>query len=164
MIQQNAGAPPAPLLVRNVLSDLLGRDVTVAAADPVLTADLPTTTVAAYVDTSLRLSAVIGLDLSLAAVTGAALGLLPPAGADIAIEEGFLSAALADNVREVCNVLSGILNRLSPIHHRLHQVYLPGEDVPSDVAARLLALGARLDLRVDVHRYGAGRFSVSLAA
>jgi hypothetical protein len=163
MIQQNAGMTPAPLAVRNLLAELLGREVTVAPAEPLRVADLPTTVVALYVNDSLTMNAVIGLDLPLAAFCGAALGLLPAGGAEDCIEEKALSPLLAENVTELCNVLTALLNRAGGAHHRLHRVYLPGDELPADAAARLLAIGQRLDLDVDVSRYGSGRFSLSLA-
>ncbi|PZM95710.1 MAG: hypothetical protein DIU79_06790 [Actinobacteria bacterium] len=155
---------PSAHAVRNMFEDLLGREVTVSDAAPVLLEDLPKTVVALYVDESTRLTAVMGLDLPLAAYAGAALGLLPVGGAEDCIEEGQLSPVLAENVTELCNVLTGLLNREegNP-RSKLHQVVVPGESVPQDAAAYLLALGRRIDLRVDVSRYGAGRFSLALA-
>jgi hypothetical protein len=154
---------PALLPVRNLLEDLLGREVTVSYADPVVKDDLPTTVVAVYVDSAPRLVAVIGLDLPLAAYAGAALGLMPAGGAEDSIEDKELSPTLAENVRELLNILTGLLNREGVPHVKLYGVHLPGEAVPSDAAAHLLALGRRLDVQVEIARYGAGRLSLSLA-
>lgn len=154
---------PASLAVRNLLEDLLGREVTVTPADPVVAKDLPGTVVAVYVGDHLKLAAVLGLDLSLAAYAGAALGLLPAGGAEDAIEEKNLPPALAENVRELCNILTSLLNREGAPHVKLDRVLLPGEPVPNDAAAHLLAIGRRLDLGVQVARYGGGRLSLSLA-
>jgi hypothetical protein len=46
---------------------------------------------------------------------------------------------------------------------KLYQVVYPGMPLPSDARAHLLALGRRLDLTVEVARYGKGKFSISLA-
>ncbi|MEV1289843.1 hypothetical protein [Micromonospora sp. NPDC049679] len=147
-----------------MLEDLLGREVTVSPADPVVAKDLPTTVVALYVDSTSRLSAVLGLELSLAAYAGAALGLLPPGGAQDCIEEKELSPVLAENVTELCNILTGLLNREEGTpRSKLHQVFLNGGALPADASAHLLALGRRVDLRVEVARYGGGRFSLALA-
>lgn len=154
---------PASLAIRNLLEDLLGREVTVSPADPVVAKDLPGTVVAIYVGDNQHLVGVLGLDLSLAAYAGAALGLLPAGGAEDAVKEKSLPPALAENVRELCNILTSLLNREGAPHVKLHQVVLPGEQLPSDAAAHLLAIGRRLDLHVDVTRYGAGKFSLSLA-
>jgi hypothetical protein len=153
---------PASLAVRNMLEDLLGRDVTVAPADPVVGSDLAKTTIAVYVDRNLRMAGVLGLDLRLAANAGAALGLLPIGAVEDAVQLGGLTAMLAENVGELCNVFTGLLNRDGGPHVKLHQVFEPGELPPSDVSAQLLALGNRMDLAVDVSRYGGGMLSVSL--
>lgn len=154
---------PAPLAVRNMFEDLLGREVAVNPANAVVAKDIPRTLVAVYADRSNRLAAVLGLDLPLAAYAGAALGLMPVGGAQDSIEDKELYPVLAENIRELCNVLTGLLNREGAPHLKLHQVYLPGEQPPNDAAAHLLALGRRVDLQVEVSRYGAGRFSLTLA-
>ena len=60
-------------------------------------------------------------------------------------------------------MLTGLLNRDGGPHVKLYQVFDPGE-LPPATPANLLALGRRIDLKVDVARYGGGKFSVSLAA
>jgi hypothetical protein len=156
-------ALPASLAIRNLLEDLLGRDVTVSAADPLVADALKRTVAAVYVDNFAKMTAVIGLELPLAAYAGAALGLMPAGGAQDCIEDGVLSPVLAENVTELCNVLTSLLNREGSPHLKLYKVYLPPESLPSDVQARMLALGNRSDLLVEVARYGKGRFSLSLA-
>ena len=156
-----ANALPASLAIRNLLEDLLGRDVTVNAADPPVVADLKRTVSAVYVDAATRMVAVIGLDLALAAYAGAALGLMPVGGAQDCLEDGVLSPMLAENVGELFNVLTSLLNREGGPHVKLYRVYQPPEPLPNDVQAQLLALGNRTDLLVEVARYGKGRFSLS---
>jgi hypothetical protein len=156
-------ALPASLAIRNLLEDLLGRDVTVSNADPLVADALKRTVVAVYVDSSTKMSAVIGLELSLAAYAGAALGLMPAGGAQDCIEDGVLSPVLAENVTELCNVLTSLLNREGSPHLKLYKVYLPPEQPPNDVQALLLALGNRSDLMVEVARYGKGKLSLSVA-
>ena len=156
-------ALPAALAIRNLIGDLLGRDVTVNPADPLVSADLPRTVTAVYVDGSIRMSAIIGLDLSLAAYAGAALGLMPPGGAEDCIEDGVLSPIIAENVSELFNVMTSLLNRAGSRHLKLYKVILPPETAPTDAQSLLLAWGNRLDLEVEVARYGKGRFSLSVA-
>ena len=155
-------ALPASLAVRNLLEDLLGRDVTVNPADPPVVADLKRTVTALYVDGSTRMVAAIGLDLPLAAYAGAALGLMPVGGAEDCLEDGVLSPMLAENVGELFNVLTSLLNREGGPHVKLYKVYLPPEQLPTDVQALMLALGNRTDLMVEIARYGKGKFSLSL--
>ena len=154
---------PAPLAVRNLFEDLLGRDVNVSPGDPMTAENLPTGVIAIYTDTSQQLYAVLGMTLSLAANAGAALGLLPPGAAEDSIEEKTLFPNLAENVFELCNVFTSLLNREGAPHVKLYQVIYPGMDLPNDARAHLLALGKRLDLTIEVSRYGKGKFSLSLA-
>jgi hypothetical protein len=154
---------PASLTIRNLLEDLLGREVTVSMANPPVAADLRRMIMAVYTDSSTKMVAVIGLELPLAAYSGAALGLMPPGGAEDCIEEGALSPVLVENVAELCNILTSLFNHEGGPHVKLYKVYTPPEPAPGDATALLLALGNRIDLTVEVARYGKGRLSLSLA-
>jgi hypothetical protein len=149
--------------VRSMLEDLLGREITVTPTDPVTARDLPGLVVAMYVDGTGRLAAVLGMDLTLAAYAGAALGLMPPGAAKDSIEEKKLSPMLTENVQELCNILTGLLNREGTPHLTLYRVVTPGGELPTDAAAHLLALGHRLDMKVEISRYGGGVFALALA-
>ncbi len=154
---------PAPLTVRNLFEDLLGRDCNVAPADPMTGDDLKLAAVAIYTDRAQQIHGVLGMTLPLAANVGAALGLLPPGAAEDSIDEKQLFPNLAENVFELCNVLTSLLNREGAPHVKLHQVVYPGMPLPTDARAHLLALGRRLDLTIEVSRYGKGKLSLSLA-
>jgi hypothetical protein len=154
---------PGSLAVRNLFEDLLGRDVTVSPGSPLEQADLKTATVAIFTNTSQQIYAVLGMQLALAANAGAALGLLPAGAAEDAVDEKKLTPALAENVFELCNVLTSLLNVEGAPHVKLYQVVYPGDSIPNDAVAHLMALGRRLDLTVEVARYGKGKFSLSLA-
>ncbi|WP_344169145.1 hypothetical protein [Pilimelia columellifera] len=146
-----------------MIEDLMGRQVDVTPGDPFKTDDLPSSVVALYADDMKKLVAVIGLDLPLAAYAGAALGLMPVGGAEDAVTDRKLSPALLENVSELCNILAGLLNREGGPHVRLHQVVAPGDSLPNDAAAYLLAVGRRLDVNVTISRYGGGRLAIALA-
>ena len=154
---------PASLAVRSLFEDLLGRDCTVGPGEPLTANDLATATVAIYTDNAQQIYGVLGMELSLAANVGAALGLLPAGAAEDSVDEKQLFPNLAENVFELCNVLTSLLNRDGVPHVRLHQVVYPGMALPADARAHLLALGRRLDLTIEVSRYGKGRLSLSLA-
>jgi hypothetical protein len=147
--------------VRDMLSDMFGRDVDVSPGVPPLAADLVKTTVAVFADDHYHLAAVLGMDLQLSAFSAAAIGLIPAGAAQDCIEDRELSQALRENVFEVCNMLGGLLNRDGFPHVRMDKVVYPGETPPNDAAGRLLALGNRLDLQVKITGYGAGRFWLS---
>lgn len=154
---------PGALDVRNVFEDLLGRDVEVKPGVPLTADDLATSVVAVFVDNAQQLYAVLGMQLTLAANAGAALGLMPAGAAEDSIEEKRLTPTIEENVGELCNVLTGLLNREGAPHVKLQRVIYPGTPLPSDARAHLLALGRRLDLVVEVTRYGKGGLSLSLA-
>jgi hypothetical protein len=154
---------PGSLAVRTLFEDLLGRDCPVHPAEPLTPDDLPTATVAIYTDDAQQIYGVLGMELSLAASVGAALGLLPPGLAEDSIEEKTLFSNLAENVFELCNVLTSLLNREGAPHVKLYQVSYPGMALPTDARAHLLALGRRVDVSIEVSRYGKGRLSLSLA-
>ena len=154
---------PGTLAVRNLFEDLLGREVTVSPGDPLKADEIATSTVAIFTDTTQQIYGVLGMDLSLAANAGAALGLLPAGAAEDSIDEKKLFPNLAENVFELCNVLTSLLNREGGPHIKLYQVVYPGDPLPADARAHLMALGRRVDLMVEVNRYGKGKFSLSLA-
>jgi hypothetical protein len=153
---------PVAITVRNLFEDLLGRDVTVSPGTPMTADDLPTGVIAVYTDTSQQLYAVLGMQLALAANVGAALGLLPAGAAEDSIDEKKLFPNLAENVFEMCNVLTSLLNREGAPHVKMYQVIYPGMDLPNDARAHLMALGKRLDLMIEIARYGKGKFSLSI--
>jgi hypothetical protein len=154
---------PGSLAVRNLFEDLLGREVTVSPGEPISAPEVALTTSAIFTDNGQKIYAVMGLTLSLAANAGAALGLLPAGAAEDSIDEKQLFPNLAENVFELCNVFTSLLNREGAPHVKLHQVIYPNQELPADARAVLLALGRRLDLTVEVNRYGKGKLSLSLA-
>jgi hypothetical protein len=154
---------PGSLAVRNLFEDLLGREVIVSPGDPIAAPAVPTSTIAIFTDAGQKIYAVMGMELSLAANAGAALGLLPAGAAEDSIDEKQLFPNLAENVFELCNVFTSLLNKEGAPHVKLYQVIYPGMELPGDARAILLALGRRLDLSVEVSRYGKGKLSLSLA-
>ncbi len=151
---------PHPKPVRDMLADLLFRDVTVAPAEPVATGPKNPVAVGVYVDDSNRMQAVAVADLPLAAYSGASIGLVPKGGAEAAIEDGVLPTSIADNFSEVLNILSALFNVPGAPHMRLYATYPPGETPPADVMALVRTLGRRLDLAVTVAGYGSGHLSL----
>src|ERR1041384_4708237 len=113
---------PGTLAVRNLFEDLLGREVTVSPGDPLSADEVNTSTIAIFTDTAQQIYAVLGMDLILSANAGAALGLLPAGAAEDSIDEKKLNANLAENVGELCNVLTSLLNKEGSPHIKLHQV------------------------------------------
>ena len=151
---------PDAKAVKDMLSGLVGKPVSVTPGAPVTPTAKDPVSVAVYVSPSMAVNALCVMDLPLAAWTGGALALLPPGGVQDAVEEdGELTAMLTEALHEVVNVLSALFNVPGAPHSKLHASYAPGDDLPGDVAGMLAAFN-RLDLAVEVPGYGKGRLSL----
>ena len=153
--------PPAKA-VRDLLLDLLGRNVDVAPGDPYAPEGGERATLAVYVDDAMRTRAVAVADLPFSAYAGAAIGLVPAGGAEAAIEDRALSTAIEENLYEVLNICAALLNAEGAPHVKLYGMYGPGTVPPVDVSGFARTIGRRLDLQVTVTGYGAGRLSLVL--
>lgn len=153
---------PQPKQLRDLLAELMDREVTLTPAAPYAPGPTTPASVAVYVDDSLRISAAVVCDLPFSAYAGAALGLVPVNGAEAAIEEGALTENLQENLYEVLNIAASVFNVPGADHLRLHQLHPAGP--PLDPATRMLSLtlGRREDLAVDIAGYGSGLLSVVL--
>lgn len=151
---------PSEKAIRDLLTGLLGKDVDVLPDDPVSVSPIDRFTVAVYATDKLRTAAVVVCDLALSAYLASALSLLPPRGAADAISGGVLSEEMEDNLHEIYNVGSSLFNSGAGPHVRLYRVYQPDDELPGDVRGWLTGRGGRVDLTVDVPRYGQGRLSV----
>ena len=153
---------PGPKEIRDLLTDLLGREISLSPSSPLAPTPRNPCTIGVYVDDLLQVTALVAFDLSLSARAGAAIGLVPVSGAETAIEEGILNDTLRDNVYEVLNIAASLFNADGAVHLRLYDVHHAGVAVPGDILAKALTLGRREDLAVEVPGYGAGKLSVVL--
>jgi hypothetical protein len=151
---------PAPKPVRDMLTELLGRNVEVTVGAPYAPRLGESGTLAVYVDDATIVRAVMVADLPLSAYAGAAIGLVPVAGAEEAIELKLLPQSLEENLYEVLNISASLLNAEGLPHLRLYQMYAPGNLPPAEVSACARIMGGRLDLTVEIAGYGRGRLSV----
>ena len=151
---------PVPKEIRDLLLDLLGREVTLGPEKPYAPGPTEPATIATYVDDYLRPSAIVVADLQFSAYAGAAIGLVPPAGAEAAIEEETLNDTISENFYEVLNIAASLFNSSETDHMKLHSVH-PAVKGGMDINDRLLSftLGRREDLVVDIAGYGSGRLS-----
>ena len=156
-------ALPTPLRVRDLLADLLARDVDVAVGDAWAPLPRDRAAVAEYVDDRLGLHALALLDLPLAVHLGAAIGLLPARGALGMVEAGTPTAMVEENLYEVLDVLAAVLNSDDSVHVMIRPMRPIGAEPPADVAQIVRRLTGRLDLSVSVDGYGSGRLAIVLA-
>lgn len=151
---------PNPKPVRDMLADLLGRNVDLVVASPYAPMLGEPSTLAVYVDDSTIVRAVMVGDLPFSAYAGAAIGLMPLPAAETALEERKLPQTMEENLYEVLNICASLLNAEGLPHVRLYDMYAPGRIPSSELTNCTRTMGGRLDLRVDIAGYGAGRFSV----
>ncbi|MPR00095.1 hypothetical protein GB931_19655 [Modestobacter sp. I12A-02628] len=153
---------PAPKDIRDLLTDLVGREVTVAPGEPVMPTPREKSSVSIFVDPQLKVLAVCVMDLPLSGWTAAALALLPPGGVQDAVADGELYPMHVEALYEVVNVLSSIFNTPGAPHAKLHALHAPGETIPLDVLGIASSLGNRIDLDATVAGYGKGKISIVL--
>ena len=150
---------PAPMAVRDLLEELLGRTVDVAPGSPWAPVGDVLGTFALYVDDSLVVRSVAVCDLGFSAYAGAAIRLLPAQTAVEPVAGDELPTSVAENLYEVLNVCAALQNVDGAPHMKLHTVHHIGTPVPPEVAALAGVLGQRLDLTVSIAGYGEGRLS-----
>jgi hypothetical protein len=153
---------PGPKQVRDLLSGLLGREVGLSTSAPQAPGPGTPVSIATYVDDSLTIRATVACDLAFSARAGAAVALMAPASAEEALASGALDDALTENLYEVLNVAASIFNVPDSPHVRLHALHPAGPPAPPEARARVLALGRREDLAVQISGYGEGRLSMVL--
>jgi hypothetical protein len=153
---------PAAKDVRDMLSSLVGKEVSVSPGAPVTPEPNRPVTVAIFTAPDMSVNALCVMDLGASAYTAAALALLPAGGAQDAVEEDKeLSPMLLEALHEVVNVLSALFNTPGAPHSKLNRLVADGEDVPGDVAGMLAGFN-RLDLTIEVPGYGKGALSLVL--
>lgn len=155
---------PSPKQVRDLLLDLLGRDVELGPAAPFAPAHNTPASFAVYVDDSLMIRALVAADLPFSAYAGGAIGLVPAAGTEAAVEDGALTETLAENLYEVLNIAASLFNVPEADHLRLHELHPAGAQVPPAVRAASFTLGRREDLWIDIAGYGKGALSMVVIA
>jgi hypothetical protein len=144
--------------VRNVIQDLIGRDVDLSDGLPPEAKS--TNVVAVYVTDKLATSAVAVLDLECAARMGGSLGIVPRGVVDEAIKARALTSTLEENCYEVLNVLASVFNLPDSPHVRLYEMYGPNSALPHDISVLGSALGSRMDVQLKIAGYGAGLLSI----
>ena len=153
---------PAAKDVRDMLSGLVGKEVSVSPGAPVTPEPNRPVTVAIYTAPDMSVNALCIMDLGASAYTAAALALLPAGGAQDAVEEDKeLSPMLLEALHEVVNVLSALFNTPGAPHSKLNKLVADGEEVPGDIVGMLAGFN-RLDLALEVPGYGKGALSLVL--
>ncbi len=154
---------PVPKEIRDLFTDLMGREVTLSPSSPLAPRPAEPTSVAVYVDDHLQVSALVVCDLAFSAYAGAAIGLIPAPIAAESIEAGALDDNLRDNLYEVLNIASSLFNPPGADHLKLYELFPAAVGgLPPQVRIQTLTLGRREDLSIDIAGYGHGLMSIVL--
>ena len=148
------------MVVRDILLDMLGRDVKVGPSEPWAPSARDLVAVAVYVDDGMRLRALISCSLELSVALAAAIALIPAKAAVECVKEGRLTEDMVENLNEVLNIMAALFNRPNKPHVKLYALHVPGSPPPDDLSGQLRAFGKRSDLKVEVVGYGSGRLSL----
>jgi hypothetical protein len=146
-------AVPLRASVRDLLTDLLGRTVTVQEAEPFTLAEDCQAMLASYRFDDQKMAAATVCDLGLAARAGAAIGMMPAGDVEAA---DALDEELGEFFHEVVNVFAKLLNSPTTPHVALRDVHKVPGGVPADVADLVLEPAVRVDYRVEIDGYGDG--------
>jgi len=159
-------AYPLPTIdgVTDMLSGILGRDVSVSSG-PAVTPDVkPLAFVSAFTGTSDTIVMACICDIGFACNAGAALSMLPAGGAEDCIDSGVLSEAIQENFYEMMNITSTILNDQDAPRLVLRELLiLPEASLPDDLAALIGSADGRADFKIGISGYGDGGMSILMA-
>lgn len=150
-------ALPTADAIAKLIASLVGKNITAKSA-PVLKEPPSGGVVGVCVDDTSSVAAVIVADVPLAAAAGASLAMIPPAAAQDAVRAGSLPPNIADNFREVANIMCSVLSASGGRGVRLAEFAVAS--VPAAAAPVLGGGGARLDVEVEVQGYGKGRLAI----
>lgn len=153
---------PIPEVIRDFLGDLLGKPVSVTKRKPIdFAASGPESgdvfVTGRYLDDGGQLVGACISDLPLASSVGAALAMISADVAKESVKAGVLSESLRDNLYEVLNIMSGLLNGPSVRHLRLADVV---DGVPEDVVELIKAAPGRKHYDVTILGYSGGRLGL----
>jgi two-component system chemotaxis response regulator CheY len=150
-----------PEYVAQMLTELLRRTVT-AAPIPMIPFSLRGGyVIAEYLrvdDRSVVACAI--LDVASAVSVGASLSLIPPEVAAEAIAARRVSDTLAENVREVLNVMSRLFGNSAGGRVCLAAVHMPGEPISAKLGAWIAKPRARVDVCVEIAGYSKGSLTL----
>ena len=146
--------------VRDLLAARTCRGVTLATGVPYVPAPSEPATFAVYVDRRMRTLAVVACDLELSVLAAAAIATIPVGGTEAELAQGVLEPTSRQHLHDLLEALTPLVQGGGDAEVRLHAVYPPGVEPPTDIPAYAAVLGRRLDLEVTIAAYGTGRLSL----
>jgi two-component system chemotaxis response regulator CheY len=158
----NAGTGfPKAAQVAGMLHGLLRRAVTASPAPPIPLPPRDGRTIVEYRRDGGDPAVACGIfDVPFAARAGAAFSLIPALAAAEMIVSRRLTDVVAENLHEVLNVMSRLLDSGGSARISLGPIHRPGEPLARELAARIAKPGARIDLCVEIAGYGKGNLTL----
>ncbi|WP_372716110.1 hypothetical protein [Immundisolibacter sp.] len=148
---------PTAQAVGKLIASLVGRNATAQPTQAFK--QVPKgAVVAVCVDEAKKTVAIIVADVAVAAAAGASLAMIPASAAQDAARNGILPQNIADNFREVANVMTSLFTAGSGRVVRLAEFAVG--TVPEEAGPVLAGPGGRLDLEIEVQGYGKGVLSL----
>jgi hypothetical protein len=142
---------------------MLGRTVRVADAGNVPPEGVIPVAVAPYIDAENRLLACAWVDLPLGAAMGAAMSMVEAVGVQHCLEAGVIPPEFQDNLREVLNIATALLNTDEVAPLTIRGLELLEKGLSEDVLELLADPRAGGYYTVEVAEYGKGILSFTLA-
>ncbi len=145
---------PSKELTR-LLEMMLGTGVSAKSADAPIKPDSPQV-VGVYAADDGSIVSLCVVDLTLANYIGAALSMIPPGAAQDNAKAGNLPDNAFSNLQEILNVCVNLTKVSDATRVSFRNAIRPGEQIPDDVNAVLSSSENRVDVEVEIDRYGAG--------
>ena len=144
-----------------MMSLLVGREVSVALAPPMVLARAPAW-IGVYETREGDLGGLFLADLPFAVYASSALSLVPASESASVLEQRFLPVALEDNLAEIFNVSSRLFSRPSVPRAKYTQTVCYPTRLSAAWLDCLLRPGKRVDFEANIHGYGAGYMTLIL--
>ncbi|MCP4170787.1 MAG: hypothetical protein GY758_08465 [Fuerstiella sp.] len=139
----------------SLLELMLGTDVSAKAVESPMEAD-SSKVVGVYASDDGTVVSAYAVDLTLANYIGAAFSMIPPGAAQDNASVGTLPDNAFDNLGEILNVSVNLTKVSDSGHVSFRNAIHPEDEIPDDVAAILSSEANRLDVKIEIQRYGAG--------
>lgn len=143
--------------IKNVLTDLIGKDVQIKEGPQTRLPPTAPFVLALYKSPATKTAVAALCDLPFATYGGAALSMIPKGAAEESLRSGKLSDMLAENFHEILNVLTTTLNHSGAERYALSQVILPPEKLAAPITKGLATSRERRNAEISIEKYGSGQ-------
>jgi hypothetical protein len=155
--------PPLPT-VETFLSDLLGRQVAVSTERSFEPGPSTPVSVAAFKTSEGELTAICIFDLNMANFAGASFSMIPAGMAKNHVKSKQVPENIQENLDEIFNISARLFD--SPDIPEVHfsGAYPLKTSLPAELVNGFKKTRKRIDMKVEIKGYGAGRMSLLRAA